>query len=216
MGYIYKIENKLNGKKYIGQTIKELEKRFSQHKHNYNKSYFSHLSLYQAFNKYGIENFLFEKIEEVPNNLLDEREKYWINYYNTYYDGYNSTLGGRTVSLYEWDTDDIIEKYHKLKSARKVAELIGCDHSTIDHILNAAGVKRYTQGQQKSPENVILEKDNQTFIFPSSKDAALWIISNGYSKSKNSKNVRAMINDYLKGKKKGTYLNFKIYYESKR
>ena len=29
MGYIYKIENKLNGKKYIGQTIKSLEKRFS-------------------------------------------------------------------------------------------------------------------------------------------------------------------------------------------
>lgn len=60
MGYIYKIENKLNGKKYIGQTIKSLEKRFSQHKNNYTKSYFSQLALYQAFQKYGIDNFSFE------------------------------------------------------------------------------------------------------------------------------------------------------------
>lgn len=216
MGYIYKIENKLNGKKYIGQTIKTLEKRFSQHQHNYNKPYFSQLSLYQAFNKYGLENFSFEEIEQVPNELLDEREKYWISYYNSYYDGYNSTLGGRATSLYEWDVDDIIEKYHQLKSARKVAELVGCDHSTIDRILNTEGVKRYTIGQQLSPDNIILEKDQQVFIFPSSGDAAKWLISNGYSKSKTIRNVRIYVNEYAQGKKQGTYLGFKIYYESKR
>lgn len=216
MGYIYKIENKLNEKKYIGQTIKSLEKRFSQHKHNYTKSYFSQLALYQAFQKYGIDNFSFEQIEEVPNDKLDEREKYWISYYNSYYDGYNSTLGGRATPLYEWDIDDIIEKYQELKSARKVAEIIGCDHSTIDRILNEAGVKRYTQGQQKSPDNIVLENSNETKIFPSSKDAALWLIANGYSKSNNPRNVRVYINEYAQGKKIGTYLGFKIYYESKR
>ena len=216
MGYIYKIENKLNEKKYIGQTIKPLEKRFSQHKHNYTKSYFSQLALYQAFQKYGIDNFSFEQIEEVPNEKLDEREKYWISYYNSYYDGYNSTLGGRATPLYEWDIDDIIEKYQELKSARKVAEIIGCDHSTIDRILNEAGVKRYTQGQQKSPDNIVLENSNETKIFPSGKDAALWLIANGYSKSNNPRNVRVYVNEYAQGKKIGTYLGFKIYYESKR
>jgi hypothetical protein len=44
--------------------------------------------------KYGIENFHIEQIEEVANDQLNEREKYWISYYNTYFDGYNSTLGG--------------------------------------------------------------------------------------------------------------------------
>lgn len=34
--------------------------------------------LYKAFKKYGIENFTFEGIEEVSNEYLDEREKYWI------------------------------------------------------------------------------------------------------------------------------------------
>lgn len=57
MGYIYKITNNLNNKIYIGQTVKTVEKRFQQHKNNSNKSYFSHIVLYKAFNKYGIENF---------------------------------------------------------------------------------------------------------------------------------------------------------------
>lgn len=87
--------------------------------------------------KYGIDNFSCEEIEEVENKQLDEREKYWIKYYNSYYDGYNSTIGGRLVELYDWDVEDIIEKYHQLKSARKVAKIIGCDHNTIDRILNA-------------------------------------------------------------------------------
>jgi len=41
MGYIYKITNILNGKIYIGQTVKTIEKRFNQHKNNSNKDYFS-------------------------------------------------------------------------------------------------------------------------------------------------------------------------------
>lgn len=41
MGYIYKITNTLNNKIYIGQTVKTVQKRFTQHKNNANKSYFS-------------------------------------------------------------------------------------------------------------------------------------------------------------------------------
>ena len=80
------------------------------------------MALYKAFRKYGVENFTFEEIEEVENDLLDEREKYWISFYDSYYNGYNSTIGGRLVQLYDWDVDQIIELYMELKSARKVAE----------------------------------------------------------------------------------------------
>jgi hypothetical protein len=45
--------------------------------------------------KYGIENFFVEKIEECEEDRLDEREIYWIQKYNSFNDGYNSTLGGR-------------------------------------------------------------------------------------------------------------------------
>lgn len=93
---IYKIENLLNGKIYIGQSI-QIEKRFEQHKktayarkdRNYNNL------IYKAIRKYGLENFAFEIIEEVPDNQdLDEREIYWISYYNSYKNGYNMTPGG--------------------------------------------------------------------------------------------------------------------------
>lgn len=213
MGYIYKIQNNINNKVYIGQTIKPVEKRFQQHRNNYNKPYFAHLSLYKAFRKYGIDNFSFETIEEIPNEKLDEREKYWIGYYNSYKDGYNSTLGGRTVELYNWDIDEIIQLYHQLRSARKVAEQLHCDHSTIDHILNANNVERYSSGQQLC-KVIILEKENQLLRFESSTDAAEWLIDNHYTKTKTTVNVRRLVTEAAKNNK--SYLGFMIYYESKR
>ena len=207
MGHIYKIENKINGKVYIGQTVKSIQKRFTQHKNNSNKPYFSQIILYKAFNKYGIENFECTEIEEVPNELLDEREKYWIEYYNSYFDGYNSTLGGRATQLYNWDIDDIIEKYLETKSARQVAKIIGCDHSTIDNILNINGVKRFTPAQQIS-KKTILKNDKEEYVFETTTDAAQWLIDTGRSRSKKIRNVRQYINRFaLSGE---SYLGFKI------
>lgn len=88
---IYCIENLVNGKKYIGQSI-DVKRRFAQHKRSSNikRNYF----LYQSFEKYGIENFKFYTLEECDVDLLNDKEKYWIEYYNTYVKGYNMTLGG--------------------------------------------------------------------------------------------------------------------------
>lgn len=212
MGYIYKITNKVNNKVYIGQTIKTVEKRFQQHKNNSNKSYFSQIVLYKAFNKYGIENFICEEIEEVPNDLLDKREIYWIDYYDSYFNGYNSTLGGRTTSLYNWDVDDIIDKYMKLKSARKVAEQIGCDHSSIDKILNDNHVPRFTAAQQQS-QPVICKKENNELWFESTTAAAEYFIENKISKRTNIKSLRQDINNRIHTGK--TLFGYRIYYESK-
>ena len=209
MGHIYKITNKINGKVYIGQTIKPVEKRFSQHRHNYTKSYFSQLTLYKAFKKYGLDNFAFEEIESVDDSLLDEREKYWISFYNSYYDGYNSTLGGRTVSLYSWDVDDIIDKYLILKSARKVAAEVGCDHSTIDRILNQYDVKRFTPSEQKS-RKIKFSKDDKEILFDSSKDAAIWMMENNITKNKNYISVRQEITE--RARKNKTFFGYEIEY----
>lgn len=212
MGYIYKITNTLNDKVYIGQTIKTVQKRFTQHKNNSNKEYFSQIVLYKAFNKYGIENFICEEIEEVPNNKLDEREKYWIEYYDSYFNGYNSTLGGRATQLYNWDTDDIIEKYMILKSARAVAKEIGCDHSTIDRILNENGVKRFTPSQQQS-KPLYFKKKDEIHHFETTREAAEWLIENGITKMTNPNLVRQEITSRIRNNKK--YFGFEVYYESK-
>ena len=201
MGHIYKITNKINGKVYIGQTIKTVEKRFIQHKNNSNKEYFSQIILYKAFNKYGIENFVCEEIEEVDNSLLDEREKYWIEYYDSYFNGYNSTLGGRKVQLYDWDIDDVIEKYLELKSARKVAKYYGCDHNVIDDILNANQIHRFTQAEQKG-RVIIITKGDEKHIFNNSTEAAQWFMDNGLTKSTNRKIVRQNVTSSILKKAK--------------
>ena len=217
MGFIYKITNQVNGKVYIGQTIKTVEKRFQQHKNNSNKPYFSQLVLYKAFNKYGIDAFTCETVEEVQNDKLDEREKFWIKYYGSYRNGYNSTLGGRAVTLYNWDVEDIIERYHLLKSARAVALEFGCDHSTIDHILNANNIRRYTQAEQKG-RPILLIKQDVKYYFETPEAAAIWLIQTKQTKSSSVRNVRQYISQYAREERKNnTYLGYQIrYYEGEQ
>ena len=85
---IYKITKKENGKSYIGQS-NDIERRFSEHKTKID------IPVEIAIKKYGADAFDFEVIEECPLDKLDEREKYWIDFYNTYKGfGYNCNEGG--------------------------------------------------------------------------------------------------------------------------
>ena len=121
MGYIYKITNKINNKIYIGQTIKERPTdRFSQHRyaarHLESDSGISYL--HRAMNVDGVDNFSFEIIEQVDNDLLNEREKYWIKYYNCQVpNGYNLTEGGEGTSGYS--RPQSIEEREKRQQSNK-------------------------------------------------------------------------------------------------
>ena len=85
---IYKITNLKNQKIYIGQSKHPIQ-RFAEHKYNNSDSL-----IHRAIVKHGIENFSFEIIEEDIKNY-DEREKYWIKYYDCIApNGYNLTEGG--------------------------------------------------------------------------------------------------------------------------
>ena len=87
-GYIYMITNKVNGKKYIGQTI-DLNRRRSEHKRR------NRTAIEKAISKYGEEMFKFEIIEKTSIDNLNDKEKYWIEEYNTYKGyGYNCHIGG--------------------------------------------------------------------------------------------------------------------------
>ena len=101
--YIYKITNSVNGKSYIGQTQNTIEERWKEHIKDSKKKMVQHRPLYSAINKYGIENFSIEQIEECPEEILFQREIYWIEYYHTYSNGYNATLGGEGTCLYNYE-----------------------------------------------------------------------------------------------------------------
>lgn len=89
---IYKITNKINNKIYIGKST-DIEERWKYHISHYNYEREYDKPLYKSFRKYGIENFSFEIIEECSLDI-DEKEKYWINFYDSYKNGYNATIGG--------------------------------------------------------------------------------------------------------------------------
>lgn len=91
---IYKFENKINGKVYIGQTVQKLSKRISSHKYpSRNKT----LPIDAAIKKYGIENFSITTIDHANSvDELNEKEKFWIKYYDCISPkGYNLEEGGR-------------------------------------------------------------------------------------------------------------------------
>ena len=93
-GYIYIIKNYCDEKVYIGQTRRSIQERFRQHMQpsTIKKRGFS--KFYKAIAKYGKENFYVELLEETTVDKLNEREIYYIEKFDSYKNGYNSTIGG--------------------------------------------------------------------------------------------------------------------------
>ena len=91
MGKIYKITNNINKKIYIGQTIQDENIRWNHHIREASNG--SDTKFHRALRKYGKDGFIWEVIEEVDNDKLNEREIYWISYFDTFNNRYNSTIG---------------------------------------------------------------------------------------------------------------------------
>lgn len=100
-GIIYLITNKENGHKYVGQTTQGMNKRWQQHIQEALKM--SDKPLHRAMRKYGNHRFSVQEIDECNENLLNEKEEYWIKHYNTFNsaEGYNATSGGDKVKFSE-------------------------------------------------------------------------------------------------------------------
>lgn len=85
---IYKITNLINGDSYIGRSV-NIKRRFMEHKAPKNGG---GKTIHAAIQKYGLENFSFEVLEECPEEMLDEREVYYIGKLKP---KYNIASGGR-------------------------------------------------------------------------------------------------------------------------
>ncbi len=127
---IYKIENLVNHKIYIGQSI-EIERRWQKHL-NANDDFLIH----KALRKYGKENFSFTILEECNKEELNEKENYWITYYNCIIpNGYNMINGGsngaglaKGKSVLQYSLDGVfIKEYPSASQASIVTNICHSD-----------------------------------------------------------------------------------------
>ena len=182
-GFIYKITNKINGKSYIGQTIQSVKERFYQHCATKCSQAILNMVIHKAITKYGKANFTIEVIEEVESTNLNDRERYWIRYYDSYNNGYNSTEGGQDgIKLFKnLDTESIVREYKSGKSLREIGRLFNVDKQTIKDLLVRNNINLRTTRTYK-----LSQKDREDII----KDLSLglsrkeiiskWHISKGY------------------------------------
>ena len=130
-GYIYIIRNKINNKVYIGQTTQTINIRFTNHKMASRTG--EDTKFYRAMRKYGEENFYPEQLEEVEVKDLNDRERYWIKQYNSYYNGYNSTLGGDQP--YRIDYDEVFNLWNQGLTLTEIGNKINSGRDTVSRIL---------------------------------------------------------------------------------
>jgi hypothetical protein len=175
MGNIYKITNLINGKIYVGLTRHSIDERWKNHKKDINKERNKNRALYRAFKKYGIENFKMELIESVELCKLGERERYWIDCYDSYYNGYNETRGGEGSSLY--CVDDFVDDFLEGKTIKEIAKEHGCDRDTVSRYLEDAGINTRQNSTANRSIPVLQYTRDKVFLqkFSSMSDAARFL-----------------------------------------
>lgn len=113
---IYIITNDVNDKVYIGQTVKTLEERISQHRSSFNSGVSTHL--YNAMRKHGWEKFHFKQIDAASSQEeLDRLEDMYIVKYDSIKNGYNMIRGGRSNPM---DSEEVRRKHDRIMRSEDV------------------------------------------------------------------------------------------------
>lgn len=162
-GVIYKYTCLITNKIYIGQTICEYNRRHDfLTKERYSTGPTKKLNKFDAARKkYGIDNFSYEILEEFFSedkhqlqNLLNEKEKYYIEKYNSFKKGYNSTKGGIDGHLSKQTKNSISKslKGHKMsKLTRKKFTFKGHHHTEENKVKFSNRQKERFKDKSKHP-----------------------------------------------------------------
>lgn len=167
-----------------------------------------HRPLYSAMNKYGVENFSVEEVEHCEDSEAEEREIYWIDYFDSYGNGYNATKGGDGKPYI--DRDLVVKTYKEEQNQTKTAAKLGISTDSVHDILiqNNIPIKSSAEAKAKPIKIKELEKE-----FSSVVECAQWLVDNNYTRTKKVVNVETNISKSLTGyNNKTSYLGYHFEY----
>ena len=207
MAYIYKIENDINGKLYIGKTEFSIEKRFKEHCSDAFRDCCEKRPLYAAMQKYGVEHFHISLIEETDEP--EERERYWIEFFHSFKDGYNATLGGDGKRYLDYDL--IIKTYQEVKNCNQTAKILNISSDSVRNVLhqNNISILKSFEAVKIATQKTVGMYDLQTKklikVFPSASDAARYLQDNSFTNAKALNGILAHIVNVCNKKRKSAY-----------
>lgn len=162
--YIYKATNKINGKSYVGQTC-DFHSRVWQHQRCYEKE---DCDFHRAIKEFGFDNFSWEIIETCESeDRACELEKYYIEKFNTYRDGYNMTKGGKGAPYHNARAVVLLTldgQYIKRYDSAMDAEIDGFHNADV--LLNCKGKRRQTKGYMFMFEDEYESNGAKAYIKP--------------------------------------------------
>lgn len=146
---IYAICNTTSNKYYIGQA-KDIHQRWIQHRSRLKCGTHENCHLQASYDKYGEDSFEYSVLEECSKDLLNDREQYYIEQYDSYGNGYNLDKGGAGCPGYKHTEEEIL-KMRMVQNPKVVLQLdmdlniieewVSCSHAGKLLGLSARGIK---------------------------------------------------------------------------
>lgn len=163
---IYIIKNKVNDKVYIGQTTMTVRERFMCHMKPSTAKKKGNYKIYNAVNKYGSDKFYVETLEDnIVLSDVNKRETFYIDMFNSYYEGYNSTKGGdgRVITVVDDENIVLIMAKSGINSL-DIAKSLNVHKGTILRTLGRLGFKYYNNITKESIDKLLSEGHNNSQI----------------------------------------------------
>jgi len=163
-GFIYIIKNTINNKVYIGQTRNSVNQRWSEHLRH---AKYGNQVINRAMRKHGVDKFYVETLEICDVKVLDEREIYYIDLYDSTdkSKGYNVSIGGNTPRFKRevLSISELLNLYVKEKfTLEEIANKFNVSRYIISTELKNAGISirnRHQSAEKVSKINVTLIKE---------------------------------------------------------
>lgn len=164
-GLIY-MRTSPSGKSYIGQTIQSEIIRWKQHcqcANNKNSNLYNSALSY-AIRKYGQDNFTVTILKNnIPIEKLNLWEKYYIELYNTYKNGYNSSLGGEGGGR-KYDYKEFLALWNQGETVRRISNILGCAENTTHRILVSEGITDQELKERQKEDIYLFKKDDRELL----------------------------------------------------